>query len=413
MSNRATVAVVEWNWGGHNHTYYKHYLSAFVECGASVVPVMSQPDLLEGMVSSPPLADLGKAIKSIAAPIEFTPTAQWRIRPSRVAVQLAAWSTFRRLGRMLRQWEVGHGKPIDLVFFACMYDYGFPRASLVSHGLKRPWSGLYLQGHVFHSLRNAGEARRLRQARVMFDSRRLVAIGTLEPVVLELVRKAVPTVGARIFPDTLEPISAVETDAAASFRRVMLAKAEGRPIVSLLGALQPSKGVELFLRAACDPRLADVSFFMGGPLPLGQFAPTFRARVEDCMHRAPRLHCCLERLSEDRFNAAISASDVLCASYINFPFSSNVQVKAAQLHKPVVVTDGTLMAARCREYRLGECIPENDLESLVAALQRILSNAPDRQNDPTVMALHDQFAAMNSPAAVCEAMEWVLASAGL
>lgn len=413
MSHRGTVAVVEWNWGGHNHTYYKHYLAALVRSGAAVVPVMSEPQLLEEMFASSPLSDLGTGKRSIALPVSFEPSNAWRIRPGRLAVQLGAWSTFHRLGRVLREWEREHGRPIDLVFFACMYDVGFPRASLVSHGLKRPWSGLYLQSHVFHSLRNAGEARRLRKARVMFDSRRLVAIGMLEPVVLELVRKAVPTVSARIFPDTLEPISAVETDAAASLRRAMLAKAEGRPIVSLLGALQPSKGVELFLRAACDPRLADVSFFMGGPLPLGQFAPTFRARVEDCMHRAPRLHCRLERLSEDQFNAAVSASDVLCASYINFPFSSNVQVKAAQLHKPVVVTDGTLMAARCREYRLGECIPENDLESLVAALQRILSNAPDRQNDPTVMALHDQFAAMNSPAAVCEAMEWVLASAGL
>jgi hypothetical protein len=306
-----------------------------------------------------------------------------------------------------------HGKPIDLVFFACMYDYDFPRASLVSNGLKRPWSGLYLQGRVFHDLRNAGETRRVCQARVMFDSSRLVAIGVLEPSVLKLAKMAKPTINARLFPDTLEPISEVETEAAASLRREMLAKAEGRPIVSLLGALQPSKGVELFLRAACDPRLADVSFFMGGPLPLGQFDPTFRARVEDCMHRAPHLHLCLERLSEDRFNAAVRGSDVLYAAYIDFPFSSNVQGKAAQLHKPLIVTAGTLMADRCSEYCLGESIPENDLESLVSAIQRILSKSRERTHDKEVLERHDAYAASNNPEAVHVAMEWVLRSAGL
>lgn len=413
MSHRGTVAVVEWNWGGHHHTYYKHFVAALVRSGASVVPVVSRPEMLEEMLAGSPLSDLGAGKRSIAGAVSFEPSRAWRIRPGRLAFQLAAWSTFRRLGRVLRRWERENGRPVDLVFFPCMYDRGFPRAKLVSHGLKRRWAGLYLQGHVFHALRHAGEARRVRRARVMFGSRRLVAIGTLEPAVLELLRRAVPNLAARLFPDTLEPVSEVETAAAASLRQEMLGKAAGRPIVALLGALQPSKGVELFLRAACDPRLADVAFFLGGPMPLELFDRAFVARVEEWIRHAPRLHCRLERLSEDRFNAAVGASDVLCAPYVNFPFSSNVQVKAAQLHTPIVVTDGTLMAERCRHYQLGECIRENDLESLVAAIRKILSDPVDRRGDSSIRALHDQFAAMNGPAAVGEAMEWVLASAGL
>jgi hypothetical protein len=413
MKHSATVALVEWSWGGHNHTYFKHYIAGLLKSGADVVPVMSQIEHLDGMMASPELQSCLHGPCSVASPIAFSPSPPMRIRPARLAAYLALESTFRRLGTRLRSWEKTAGKTIDLVFFACMYDTDFPRARQVSRGLRKPWSGLYLQGRAFHRLRDASESRLLQQAKTLFGSSQLVALGTLEPAVLELAKKASPGIKVRLFPDTLEPIAAVEADSAARLRSTILEKAGGRPVVSLLGFLQPTKSVELFLKAACDPRLAGMSFFLGGPMQWQAFDEGARGRVKELMQRAPNLQMCLKKLPEHLFNAAVRSSDVLIAAYLDFPYSSNVQVKAAQLHKPIIVTDGTLMAERCRQYQLGECIRENDLESLVAALQRILSNAPDRQSDPTVMALHDQFAAMNSPAAVCDAMEWVLTSAGL
>lgn len=413
MSHRANVAVVEWFWGGHNHTYYKHYLAALAECGAFVIPVMSKPDLLPGMMSSPPLAEIPGVAEAISAPMEFSPPPMSRIRPTRLAFYLKAWSTHRRLGRALRQWERQERRAIDLVFFACMFDWDFPRARMVSNNLRKAWSGLYVQGRVFHRLRAASESRRIRQARVMFDSRRLVALGMLEPAVLQLVHKANPRIHARLFPDTLEPIAKTETEPASRLREDMLAKAQGRRIISLLGWLQPSKNVELFLRAACDRRLEDVAFFMGGPLLWDHFDPAARTRVDEYMRRAPHLHTCLEQLCENRFNAAVAASDVLFALYTDFPYSSNLQGKAAQLHKPIIVTAGTLMGERCQEYRLGECIPENDLESLVSAIRRILSQAERRQPDDEALTLHDRYAAIHTHDAVRDAMDWVLRSAGL
>jgi hypothetical protein len=71
------------------------------------------------------------------------------------------------------------------------------------------------------------------------------------------------------------------------------------------------------------------------------------------------------------------------------------------------------MADRCSEYCLGESIPENDLESLVSAIQRILSKSRERTHDKEVLERHDAYAASNNPEAVHVAMEWVLRSAGL
>lgn len=417
MTHRANVAVVEWCWGGHNHTYYKHYLAALVESGAFVIPVMSQPDLLPSMLSSAPLATIPNSGRSISAPVEFSPSPLKVFRPTRVFLQSAffmrAWSTHRRLGDALRQWELQTGQSIDLVFFACMFEHEFQRVGMVSNSLRRPWSGLYLQGRAFHRLRAARESRRLRKAKVMFGSKRLVALGVLEPAVLQIVGKALPALNVRQFPDTLEESVESETEAALQLRQDMLAKAAGRRIVSLLGWLQPSKGVELFLRAACDPRLDDVMFFLGGPLLLHDFEPVPRRRVQELLARAPHLHIRNERLCENMFNAAVRTSDVLFASYTDFPYSSNLQGKAAQLHTPMIVTQGTLMAERCEKYRLGECIPENDLEALVSAIRRLVAKDGKRQHDAETVALQDSYAALNTYPHVRSAMDWVLRSAGL
>lgn len=240
-----------------------------------------------------------------------------------------------------------------------------------------------------------------------------MALGVLEPDILKFAKAAKPTINVRVFPDILEPVSATETAAASLLREEMLARAQGRPIVSLLGELQPSKGVDLFLRAACDPRLAHVAFFMGGPLPADQCGRSFRARVRGSARNAPHLHQRLERLCESSFNAAVRASSILFAAYLDFPYSSNVQGKAAQFHKPIIVTEGTLMAERCAVYGLGEIIRENDLESLVTAIQKLLSKSSECNANKELVAKHDEYVAQHSQEAVRGAMNWVLQSAGL
>lgn len=407
MGRRATVALVEWNRGGHNAAFFRQFTSSLVDCGAFVVPVVSDQMQLEEMRG----AFAGEWPGSVADPVVFCPSRRLKIRPRRWGVELRAWATYRRLGKALREWEARHGRSIDLVFFACMYDADFPRASLVGAGLRRPWSGLYLQGRVFHRNRRRGRAWLVKQARRTFGCRWLAAIGVLEPSMLELVSTAVPEVRTRLFPDALEPIPDSETPAARDFRQSMLAAAAGRPIVSLLGYLQASKGVEHFLRAACDRRLEDVAFFLGGTLDLSGFSAEARRRVQECMRRAPHLHCHLERLGEDQFHAALRSSDIVFAAYVDFPYSSNIQGKAAQLRKPTIVTDGGLMAERCRRYRLGECVPPNDVDSMVAAIRKVLADRASPKDRIDVAVSQDAFVAEHGLGALGDGMQWLLRSA--
>ncbi len=413
MSRPPTIALVEWNWIGHHENFFRQFLRSLNQLGATVVPVMSKPELLAHANARQPAGTCPPIEPTIMPPVEFCPSPMWSFQSARVSGTLRALANFRRLSVALGRWERGHGRKIDLVFFACMYDWDFPRASVVSLALRRRWAGLYLQGRAFHRLGRQNAAGRLMLARAKFRSSRLVGLGVLEPAMVRLAEQATPNLPVRIFPDIPDSTAGGDSEAAERFRETMVAKAGGRPIVSLLGFLQPSKGIELFLRAACDQRLEGVAFFLGGTLDRNCFSSEQLARIARLMAQAPNLHLSLDRLDNECFNAAIRASDILFAVYLDFPYSSNIQVRAAQASRPTIVTDGTLMAERSRTYRLGECIPENDLDSLVAAIGRILLASRIASGDGEAERLRAQFVSEHDEAATRRAMEWVIQLTGL
>ncbi len=59
----------------------------------------------------------------------------------------------------------------------------------------------------------------------------------------------------------------------------------------------------------------------------------------------------------------IDAADVVFCAFDDFPFSSNTLTKAAVFEKPVVVSEGYLMAERVRSYRTGEVVPQGNAEA--------------------------------------------------
>jgi glycosyltransferase involved in cell wall biosynthesis len=83
----------------------------------------------------------------------------------------------------------------------------------------------------------------------------------------------------------------------------------------------------------------------------------------------------LEPIPDDAaFNGILQASDVVFAGYHDFPHSSNIMGKAAEFRKPIIVSDGYLMAERVRRYGSGEVVPQKNPAALTAALHRILAD---------------------------------------
>ncbi len=77
---------------------------------------------------------------------------------------------------------------------------------------------------------------------------------------------------------------------------------------------------------------------------------------------------------ESVFNELILASDVIFAAYRNFSRSSNMLAKAAIFRKPILVSDGSLMAKRVRYYQMGIVVQMDDISDMKIALNLMREN---------------------------------------
>ncbi len=154
--------------------------------------------------------------------------------------------------------------------------------------------------------------------------------------------------------------------------------ARGRPVVSLVGHLQRTKGLEEFTRAAKDESLRDVVFFLGGEVNWGEIDNRVREELLSIWEQSPNILTHLQRIKDEQtLNAVIAQSSVVYAAYTDFPNSSGILTKAAAFERPLIVSDGYLMAERTRAYRLGEVVKEGNMEQIKAALRRLCDVGPN------------------------------------
>jgi Glycosyltransferase len=357
----SAIAVLEWNQGGHHDTHLGLYVEALLRLGCSVAVLCANPEGLEASMRAEP----GRLA------IGRIPRVTFRSKRKR----WSNWWRARRHGREVRTalnaLETRLGRRCGEVFLTCIYDSQVQNALAVVKGLGLPWSGMYLQAHWFHD-----PTRPPLGAHRDFPIPRLLATPGLRGLLMldesmaDRVRAHTgrPVVVAPDFTD-------VTAGAGHPLGRRYRAFAGRRPLVGSLGHLQPSKGcvtlAEISLRADAE----DLAFLFAGNVIWQVFDPGQRACFLRAMTEAPHaiFHC--ERVPDERaYNSLVEACDVLFAAYVDFPHSSNTLTKAAVFEKPIIVSDGHLMAARVREYRLGEVVPAGDAEAALRAIRTITTN---------------------------------------
>ena len=356
---------------GHHPTYFTHFAAAMAETGAEVVPFCADPaDFLKRLGN----ASLPSAVRErIAPPVRISGPATSRFRPTRWRGQYEAWRFFGGLGKQLRTWEYENSRKIDLVFFACIYDWQFANFHSVERFFGYSWSGLYLHARFF---RMPGSP--IPFPHVLPCPEKIFALkGVRSVAVLDEAAAAPLSVLAGkkpvvCFPDISETLLPEPAQGAGLAGKIK-AFAQGRPVVSLTGHLQLTKGLEEFTASAESPAMKDVFFFLGGSVSWWGVGDNTRTRLEKSWEESGNIYVHPQALSEATMNAVIAASDVVFAAYRNFPNSSNVLTKAAIFERPVLVADGYLMAERVREFQLGEVVPEGDVKAIVQTLERMLA----------------------------------------
>jgi hypothetical protein len=376
-----TIALIEWNWMGHHPSYGVQLALALGEAGLDVVPFCADPQDFEGRLQQqhpPPRPSLnGKPAGRIhgAEQIYWAPARLTGPRRLRAIDQ--AIHHFGFLGKLLRRWSARRGISIDQVFFACIYDQEFEYFAYAEPFFRFGWSGLYFNSRFFrlpgtlipYSDRPPSPQKifRLRSCRgvAIVDPQAqapLQAIlGPDKPVVL------IPDFTDTSLPDPTQPQPA-------SLARKLRAFAQGRPIVSLVGHLQRTKGLVAFTEAATAHELRDIFFFLGGAINWHQIDGPTRTWLLQQWETSSNIYAHLQHISsESSLNQVLQISDVVFAAYTDFPNSSNIMTKAAFLRRPVLVSQGHLMGELVHRYRLGECVPAGDGAALRATLRRMVA----------------------------------------
>ena len=373
--NMQAIALVDWRWLGHHPNYFVNYAVAIAKAGYRVLPLCNNPADFSSRLSALLSSNSGRRLETlIDDPIYLTHPKPSKIRPARYRGWHNAWRRFTGLGKQLRHLEKTKEIKIGIVFFACIYDHDFEHFRKVEKGFGFPWSGLYLHARSF---RMPGSpmpytgvvpcpekifSSELMRSAAVLDEGALAPMGDIaggKPIVL--------------MPDFTDEDLPADGDDGAGLANKIMSFAQGRPVVCLLGHLQRTKGLSEFTMAAQNEHMNGVVFFLGGELNWTEIDSDEIKKLKRAWANSDNIITHFTDLADAQINAVISISDVVYAAYKDFPNSSNILTKSAVFKKPVIVSDGYVMAERVREYGLGEVVTEGDAEGVAKTLKRMLA----------------------------------------
>lgn len=390
-----TIALVDWNMMGHHPMYFRMLSAGFRRLGVEVV-CATVPKLLE---------ELREELKGDPGmhfvPVKHTPE---MIRlPLALRRHMQGARLFGGLSQALKHWENLNQKSISLVFFNSIYDKQFTCFPQAQPWFRRPWSGIYLHARSFRVPGSPiPNSNTLPCPERIFTMPKMMSACVIDEGVVDQMTLLAGGKPVHAFPDvTDESLSAGDTEHGLAAKA--LAFANGRRMVVCLGNLQKTKGILELCQAAIDPRLADICFFFGGEVYWGGMSVKETRRVQQVWENASNIMTHLTRISDDTIiNSLVRASDVVYAAYTNFPNSSNIMTKAAAFKRPVIVSDGFLMAERVKKFGTGRIVPEGDVESII---RQILSLC--HKEDPQPYGYED-YHAQHSSAALDAALQQIL-----
>ncbi len=369
MTAPKTVALVDGFDDGHHPMYQRLHIGAFLDLGCRVLALVPNPGRLESELKAKH-GELSDRVQFSAFEHSKPTSPSWKLR--NLYEPLAMW---RCAAVALAAASKETGSKPDLVFFSWLDDYIVAASAMVRCLLplvfKHRWSGLFF--HPWHLRIPGGDTRDDSvAAENVLRAHTCIAVTVLDSGIADTLSQSV---GKPVIP--LPDVSIAAVDETSELAREIKAFAGSRRIVGLLGHLSKRKGIMTCLRAAQSENGSGWCFVLAGgfdPVQLDSFSSEERALVKRA--QAGELDNVLfrgERIETDEaFNAAVSACDVLYAAYEMFAHSSNIVTKAAQFEKPILVSAGYFMEECVREHRLGLVVDPKDTDATVEALACML-----------------------------------------
>lgn len=356
------IALVEISLSGHRTTYLSIYTNALVKAGHEISIFCPEPDVFKKNISD-------DIIKHVNFHNHILPNQKpfWLKRFNHPLGLLANWKTISRaITDEAPQTEFVFFMWLDsfILDFSTVTYFRIPFYKLLNILVPRlvdlhfpfKWSGIY-----FSPQKNSS---------YLFKSKNNVSIGLLNEdfnftnQFLNSKRVLVPDI-------TNTSILEEKT----SLEKTILNKADGRKIISVIGSLERRKSIITLLDIAEKCKDKNYFFLFAGELFLNTFTQEEVIRINGLNNETENCFFLFERIPDgNKFNSLINLSDIIFASYLNFPNSSNILTKIAFFNKPVIVSKNGCMGFRVKKYKLGEIINEGEMDEAIVAIENILNS---------------------------------------
>jgi glycosyltransferase involved in cell wall biosynthesis len=373
---RKIVALVDTLWMGHHPTYFKLLTKNFLEIGCEVWAFCPNIDDLRSYAGQEIHGECQARLQIFQMPlighsrIYVTEDGPVKYLKRPIRDTLTYWLT---TAAAIDSISGLRNKKPDLVFLAKLEGWlqGFMPAWLVEKIFRYDWTGIYMCPYQFYSSRRV-------HLPIIKPERTLSAKNCRVITMLdeEMTKKLSAVLKKPVlhFPDITDEAPPILNH---PILEKIKEKARGRKIIGLIGGLSPRKGLKTFVEVASK---ATDKFF----LLAGRFAEAIDEETEEILKQAQKLENCLlhyQRIPDgEEFNAFINLCDIIFAAYIDFKYSSNIMTKAALFKKPIIVSEGGLMAARVRRFKTGVVIEQENTEQCLAAIELLCKGRMDISN---------------------------------
>lgn len=365
MSGLKTIALVDFQMEGHHGGWLVHIAETLLRLGHRVVCLCPDPARMvrEIHARSPGFATAFSSLELQNVVFPRLPT----LRLREFVETVGRW---RRVAAVI---ATGMPRPPDLVCFAMLdglLALGVTPA-VVERCFPHRWTGIYFHPRAerFHHAR--AERPALLRPDSCLRSEDCAAVAILDEGIADRIARFVSPKEVVVLPDFSIPAAPAGDKPAwiAEIRR----RAGNRTVVGCIGLLSRRKGIFTLLRTAMQAEASEFFFVFAG-LFFNQGATSEERSLWEKAVAHPPENCILQPEtipSDAAFDELIQRCDLLFAAYHRFPHSSNLLVKAAQFHKPIVVSKGYCMAERVERFALGIAVPENDPAATLTALRTL------------------------------------------
>lgn len=366
QKNMKTIVLIDPFWGGHHPTFFKLFAKTLLELGHDVISLCPEPEEMNQWIASH-CAELATYFHSF----ELHEPATSPIPIRRLQLRAMAIARWQLAARSIREISLKLGKVPDLTFFAWLDSYLGPHLTpaVIDHIFPYVWSGIYFAPSFLRlGLKYEPIRRGFLNPLVLLNSSQCLAVAVQDEGIAEKLNQKIakPVIA---FPETTDE-SLPDMKYEVVFK--INAKAAGRKIVGLLGALDKRKGFLTLLEASQKVTNHWFFVFVGG-LSEQSFTNIELAKIQEIVKSNP--DNCFFHLTPvpdgPLYNAIVQSCDILYIVYENYFHSPNTLTKAAVFQKPVIAGKNHCTGERVEKFNLGYMIEEGSVAQCVNILEQL------------------------------------------